>query len=136
MLLLGSLRELAESHKSEVELKPRITALLNRLGFIPDDTELLAGLPEDWSLSSVLSFAEGALLSTANRTRCQLFRRAVASRALRILSDAARSPAHSRVQIDEQTNCAGCGAPIGSEDVACYVRLEEQLFHRRCLLKS
>uniref|UniRef100_A0A1I7VVS2 CNH domain-containing protein n=1 Tax=Loa loa TaxID=7209 RepID=A0A1I7VVS2_LOALO len=101
---------------SQPEFGSRITNLLNTPSFTSNGTEIMQNIPKEWSLSSILCFAEGTVLSTKDRSHCQQLKK----KALKALSKEALKAAQLHIQIDEKTTCTACGAPISNEDAACY----------------
>uniref|UniRef100_A0A915Q1Z9 CNH domain-containing protein n=1 Tax=Setaria digitata TaxID=48799 RepID=A0A915Q1Z9_9BILA len=131
VLKLTLLKFYLRNVESQRQFKSRIINLLNTTDFISNGAEVLQQIPEDWSLSSILPFAEGAVLTVKGRSYCQQLKKNAAAQSLKALSGVLK-PAHVCIHINEKTLCTGCGAPISSEDAARYPYSNE-IFHRRCL---
>ncbi|KAK6110411.1 CNH domain family protein [Brugia pahangi] len=77
VLQLTLLKFYLQNVTSQPEFGPRIIGLLNTSGLTSNKTEILQDIPKDWPLSSVLYFAEGAILSAKDRSHRQQLKKKV-----------------------------------------------------------
>ncbi|VDP12554.1 unnamed protein product [Onchocerca flexuosa] len=116
---------------SQPEFRSRIINLLNTSGLTSNGAEVLQDIPKEWSLSSILCFVEGTVLTVEDRSHYQQLKKKVFITLKSRFKEALKA-AHLCIQIDEKTVCTACGAPISNEDAACYPHAN-QIFHRKCL---